>query len=118
MPRKWLTLVSVCLSMFMLVAFVMMVPLALPDVQHRLDASFGELQWVINAYTLALAALLLTAGALADRFGRRLVYIAGLSVAAIASLLCAAAPNIAVLIGASALLGISGAMMFATSLAL
>ena len=94
------------------------VNVALPVIQEDLDASFGELQWVIDAYALTLAVVLLTAGALADKVGRRRVFSAGLVVFAAASVLCAAAGSAVVLDLARALQGLGAAAMFATSLAL
>src|ERR1700712_2110272 len=68
---KWWTLTAVCLGVFMLLLDITIVNVALPDIQGQLDASLSDLQWVIDAYALSLAALLLTAGSLADLFGRR-----------------------------------------------
>ena len=76
--NKWLTLVAVCLGTFMLLLDVTIVNVALPDIQTALKSSFSDLQWVVDAYALTLAALLLTAGSLADMFGRRLLYVIGL----------------------------------------
>ena len=73
MERKWWTLVAVAVGTFMLLLDVTIVNVALPDIQQALDASLSDLQWVIDAYALTLAALQLTAGSLADRFGRRSV---------------------------------------------
>src|SRR5439155_19756398 len=70
-PNKWMTLVAVCLGTFMLLLDVTIVNVALPDIQTSLSASFSDLQWVVDAYALTLAALLLTAGSLADMYGRK-----------------------------------------------
>jgi hypothetical protein len=72
-PHKWWTLVAVCLGTFMLLLDVTIVNVALPDIQSALHSSFSDLQWVVDAYALTLASLLLTAGSLADLFGRRLL---------------------------------------------
>src|SRR4029453_1383344 len=88
MHRKWWTLLATCVAMFMLLLDITIVNVALPDIQRDLDASFADLQWVVDAYALTLAAFMLTAGALADRIGRRTVFLAGLVVFAVASLLC------------------------------
>jgi MFS family permease len=72
--KKWWTLVAVCLGTFMLLLDVTIVNVALPDIQQSLHASFSDLQWVVDAYALTLASLLLTAGSLADLFGRRLLF--------------------------------------------
>ncbi|HXD59612.1 MAG TPA: DHA2 family efflux MFS transporter permease subunit, partial [Thermoleophilaceae bacterium] len=118
MERKWWTLILVCVATFMLLLDVTIVNVALPSIQKALGANFNDLQWVIDAYALMLAALLLTAGSLADLFGRKRVFILGLAVFAVASLLCGLANRPAVLNLARGVQGIGGAMMFATSLAL
>src|SRR4051812_40168737 len=74
---KWWTLVAVCLGIFILLLDITIVNVALADIQRDLDASLSDLQWVIDAYALSLAALLLTAGSLADLYGRRLVFVIG-----------------------------------------
>src|SRR4051812_12678952 len=74
---KWWTLVAVCTGVFMLLLDITIVNVALPDIQVELDASLSDLQWVIDAYALSLAALLLTAGSLADLYGRRRVFVIG-----------------------------------------
>jgi EmrB/QacA subfamily drug resistance transporter len=117
-PNKWLTLVAVCLGTFMLLLDITIVNVALPDIQGALHSSFADLQWVVDAYALSLAALLLTAGSLADLYGRRLLYIIGLSVFTLASLLCGAAQNTLMLQLSRALQGVGGAIMFSVSLAL
>jgi EmrB/QacA subfamily drug resistance transporter len=114
---RW-TLVAVCTTTFMLLLDVTIVIVALPSIQRQLDASLTGLQWVVDAYSLTLAALLLTAGALADRFGRRRVFVLGVILFSLASLLCGVAWNIAVLDVARAIQGIGGAALFATALAL
>ena len=115
--RRW-TLVAVCTTTFMLLLDITIVNVALPSIQRRLHAGLTGLQWVVDAYALTLAALILTAGALADRYGRRLVFMVGVVVFSSASLLCGLAWNIAVLDVARALQGIGGAALFATALAL
>src|ERR671915_1771053 len=77
MHRKWWTLIVVSVATFMLLLDITVVNTALPAIEEDLGASFTELQWVIDAYTLSLAALVLTAGVLADRLGRRRVFAAG-----------------------------------------
>lgn len=118
MARKWWTLVIVCLGTFMLLLDVTIVMVALPDIERDLSASFTQLEWVTDAYALSLAALLLTAGSLSDRFGRRLVFGAGLAVFTAGSALCGAATSPEMLVGSRAAQGIGGAMLFATSLAI
>jgi EmrB/QacA subfamily drug resistance transporter len=118
MDRKWWTLLAVCIGTFMLLLDVTIVNTALPYIERALDASFTDLQWVIDAYALSLAALLLTGGSLADLFGRRLVFVIGLVVFTAASLACGLAGSPLALNLARAVQGIGGALMFATALAL
>ena len=93
MERKWWTLIAVCAATFMLLLDITVVNVALPDIQKALDASFTELQWVVDAYSLMLAALLLTAGSLGDLLGRRRMFVVGLLLFSLASLLCGLAPS-------------------------
>src|SRR5215470_2063547 len=102
--RRW-TLVAVCATTFMLLVDITIVNVALPSIQRNLDASLTGLQWVVDAYAITLAALILTAGALADRYGRRLVFVVGVVVFSTASLLCGLATNVATLDAARALIG-------------
>ena len=80
MERKWWTLIAVSVAIFMLLLDITVVNVALPDIQRSLHSSFSDLQWVVNAYALTLAAFLLTAGSVADLIGRRRVFVAGLVV--------------------------------------
>src|SRR5262245_9109658 len=116
--RKWWTLGAVCVATFMLLLDITVVNTALPDIQRDLGGSFTDLQWVIDAYTLSLAALVLTAGSLADRLGRRRVFATGLAIFSIASFLAALSPDPTFLNLTRALQGVGGAIMFAVSLAL
>ena len=118
MQRKWWTLLAVSVATFMLLLDITVVNTALPAIQEDLGASFTELQWVIDAYTLALAALVLTAGSLADRLGRRRVFAVGLGIFSVASLAAGLAPDPTFLNISRAVQGIGGAVMFAVSLAL
>jgi EmrB/QacA subfamily drug resistance transporter len=118
MERKWWTLIAVSAATFMLLLDITVVNTALPAIEEDLGSSFSDLQWVIDAYALSLAALVLTAGSLADRLGRRRVFAAGLVIFSIASALCALAPDPTFLNLARALQGVGGAVMFAVSLAL
>src|ERR687889_783050 len=86
MHRKWWTLLAVSVATFMLLLDITVVNTALPSIDDDLGASFTDLQWVIDAYTLSLAALVLTAGVLADRLGPPRVFPAGLPVFTLASL--------------------------------
>ncbi|MGH2855222.1 MAG: MFS transporter [Solirubrobacteraceae bacterium] len=118
MERKWWTLIAVSVAIFMLLLDITVVNVALPSIQHDLHSSFADLQWVVNAYSLTLAALLLTSGSLADLFGRRLVFTAGLVVFTCSSAVCGLSVTPLMLNLARAVQGVGGAMMFATSLAL
>jgi MFS family permease len=86
MEQKWWTLIAVSIGVFMLLIDITVVNVALPSIQRSLHASFTDLQWVVNAYTLMLAALLLTAGSLADLFGRKLLFTIGFLVFTASSL--------------------------------
>jgi EmrB/QacA subfamily drug resistance transporter len=116
--NKWWTLVAVCLGTFMLLLDITIINVALPDIQTALHSSFSDLQWVVDAYALTLAAFLLTAGSLADMYGRRLMYLIGLVIFTAASMLCGFAVSTLMLQLSRALQGVGGAIMFAVSLAL
>ena len=118
MRSRWWTLIAVCVGTFMLLLDVTVVMVVLPEVQRGLHASLSDLQWVVDAYALTLAAFLLTAGSLADRFGRRRLYVVGVALFAAASLVCGLAGSPEFLVAARAVQGIGGALMFATALAL
>jgi EmrB/QacA subfamily drug resistance transporter len=118
MASKWWTLLVVCLAIFMLLLDITIVNVALPSIQDDLGSSFEDLQWVVDAYALALAALLLASGSIADLLGRRRIFVAGLLLFVASSLLCGLAGSPTTLNVARGLQGIGGAMMFATSLAL
>ncbi|MBL1074813.1 MFS transporter [Nocardia sp. 2] len=113
--RKWLPLLTICLGTFMLLIDVTIVNVALPDMAADLGASFGSLQWVVNGYAVAMAALLLGAGSTADLAGHRRTYLAGLTVFALSSLVCGIAPDPEVLIAARVVQGIGAAAMAATT---
>jgi EmrB/QacA subfamily drug resistance transporter len=104
--------------MFMLLLDVTIVIVAQPSIQTGLHAGFSDVQWTLDAYALTLAALLLTSGVLADRYGRKLLFSIGLTVFTLGSLLCGLAADPLMLILSRSGQGIGGAMMFATSLAL
>jgi EmrB/QacA subfamily drug resistance transporter len=116
--RKWWTLIAVSVAIFMLLLDITVVNVALPDIQRSLHSSFSDLQWVVNAYSLTLAAFLLTSGSLADLLGRRRVFVTGLVVFTAASAACGLAGSPLALNLFRAVQGTGGAMMFATSLAL
>jgi EmrB/QacA subfamily drug resistance transporter len=118
MDRKWWTLLVVCAATFMLLLDVTIVVVALPTIQKGLHTSFSGVQWVVDAYALTLASVLLTAGSLADRYGRKLLFTIGLIVFTLGSLLCGVAQSSLMLILSRSAQGIGGAILFATSLAL
>src|ERR1700733_8117464 len=118
MERKWWALVLVSVATFMLLLDVTIVNVALPDIQGKLPALLSSLQGVVDAYSLTLAAFLLTAGSLGDRLGRRRVFTIGFGIFTFASFLCGIANDPTLLNLARGLQGVGGAGMFATSLAL
>ncbi|MGI8430540.1 MAG: MFS transporter [Solirubrobacteraceae bacterium] len=115
---SWWTLVVVCVATFMLLLDVTIVNVALPKIQSSLGASFSDLQWVVDAYALTLAAFLLTAGSLADLFGRRLLFVIGIAIFTVASLSSGLSSSPLMLNLSRAAQGVGGAAMFATALAL
>jgi EmrB/QacA subfamily drug resistance transporter len=117
-PNRWWTLAAVAVATFMLLLDITIVNVALPAIQKDFHASLSDLQWVVDAYALSLAALQLTAGSVADLRGRKLVFMTGLAIFTCASFLCGLANSSTFLNLARGLQGIGGAMMFATSLAL
>src|SRR5690348_11786334 len=115
--KRW-TLAVVCAATAMLMLDIAVVNTALSRIADDLHAGLSGLQWVVDAYTLALASVVLTAGSLADRFGRRRLFTIGLIVFTGASVACAAASDIVFLDAARAVQGIGAAVMFAVSLAI
>src|SRR2546423_15328146 len=87
-PNRWWTLAAVCVATFMLLLDITIVNVALPKIQQDFHANLGDLQWVVDAYALSLASLMLTAGSIADMVGRRRVFMVGLAVFSVASFLC------------------------------
>jgi EmrB/QacA subfamily drug resistance transporter len=118
LDRKWWALIAVCTATFMLLLDITVVNVALPDIQRSLHSSFSDLQWVVDAYSLSLAAFLLTAGVVGDMFGRREVFAVGLGVFSVSSLVCGLSTSSLMLNLARGAQGVGGAIMFATSLAL
>jgi EmrB/QacA subfamily drug resistance transporter len=102
----------------MLMLDISVINTALSKIAHGLNTGLGGLQWVVDAYTIPLAATVLTAGAIADRFGRRRLFLLGLGIFTVTSALCGAAGAIGVLVGARAVQGLGASMLFATALAL
>src|SRR5947209_7958459 len=118
MPARRLTLAVICAATAMLMLDIAVVNTALEPLAHDLRTSLAGLQWVVDAYTLVLAAAVLTAGSLADRFGRKRLFTGGLALFTLASGACAAAGTIGVLDAARAIQGLGAAVMFAVSLAI
>ncbi|MBO0843358.1 MAG: MFS transporter [Nocardioides sp.] len=116
--RKWWTLGVVCAATFMLLLDVTIVVVALPDIRTDLHAGLSDVQWVTDAYALTLASLLLTSGALADRYGRKRLFLGGLVVFTLGALACALASSPVALIVSRAAQGVGGAVLFSTALAL
>jgi EmrB/QacA subfamily drug resistance transporter len=114
---RW-TLAVVCVATFMLLLDVTIVSVALSSIQSTFPADLGSLQWVVDAYTLSLAGLLLTAATLGDRLGRRRIFLAGMAIFTIGSLLCALAWSPLVLDITRALQGVGGALLFGVGLPL
>jgi EmrB/QacA subfamily drug resistance transporter len=109
--RKWWTLAAVAFGLFMIMLDNTVVNVALPSMQQALHIDRAELEWVVNAYALTFGVLLLTGGKLADLFGRRLIFIAGLVIFTASSLACGLATGPEMLIGARTVQGIGAALM-------
>src|SRR5205814_8794540 len=118
MERKWRVLIVVCVAVFMLLLDITVVNVALPQIEKDLNPSFTDLQWVVDAYALTLAATMLNAGSLGDLMGRKRVFLVAIALFTGASALCGAAQSPTWLILARGAQGIGGAGMFAVSLAL
>jgi EmrB/QacA subfamily drug resistance transporter len=117
-PRRWLVLGVLCLSLLLIVIDNTIVNVALPSIQRELGASTSELQWIVDAYVLVFAGLLLTMGALGDRFGRRGALSIGLVIMGSASALSALATDPAQLIATRALMGVGGALIMPSTLSI
>ncbi len=114
--QRWIALYVLCTGMLMIVLDVTVVNVALPSIQRDLGFSTESLAWVVNAYLIAFGGLLLLSGRLGDLVGRRNVFLAGLAVFSVASLLCGLAQTQALLVGARFLQGVGGAMTSAVIL--
>jgi EmrB/QacA subfamily drug resistance transporter len=109
--RKWWTLFAVSFGLFMIMLDNTVVNVALPTMQRDLHVSISQLEWVVIAYALTFAALLITGGKLADLYGRRRLFVVGLAIFTLASLACGLAPSAGFLIGARAVQGVGAALM-------
>lgn len=116
--RTWLPLTAVCLGAFMLITDTTVVTVALPDLGTGLHASLAQQQWTLNAYTLILAVLALGAGSFGDRFGQLRVFRASVALFGLASLCCALAPGIGLLIAARCAQAVGGAALLTTAMSL
>ena len=115
---KRVTLGTMCFALFMVMLDSTVVNLALPTIQRELNASMSELQWIVDAFVLALASLLLTGGTLGDMFGRRKAFMTGVALFTAGSVVCALAPSTGVLIAARLLQGVGGAVMLPSTLSI
>ncbi|MER6573181.1 MFS transporter [Streptomyces sp. NPDC001093] len=116
--RRWTVLAVCCLSMFLVGLDTTIVNVGLPAIGRGLSVGTRSLEWTVDAYTIVLAGLLITSGALADRFGRRRIFQSGLVVFGVASLLCAIAPSVGALVAARAVQGIGASMLSPVALAI
>jgi EmrB/QacA subfamily drug resistance transporter len=114
--RRWLALYALCAGMLMIVLDATIVNVALPSIQQSLDFSQSNLAWVVNAYLIPFGGLLLLAGRMGDLLGQRRVFLVGLAVFTVASVLCAASQSQGMLIGARFVQGIGGALASAVIL--
>ena len=115
---RWWTLGAMCFALFMLMLDNTVVNVALPSIQRDLHASLSSLEWTVNAYTLTLAVLMITSGRLGDIFGRRKLFLIGVSTFGLSSLVIGFSPNDAVLVGFRAVQGVGAACMMPASLAI
>jgi EmrB/QacA subfamily drug resistance transporter len=116
--RRWLVLAVVLMGTFMAVLDVAIVNVAIPSIRADLNANFGEIEFVVSAYTLTYACLLVTGGRLGDNYGRKVLFVSGLLVFAAASAACGLAPTTTILIWARAIQGIGSALMYPQVLAI
>lgn len=116
--HKWWTLTVVSAATFMLILDITIVNVAIPSIQHSLNPTFAAVQWIVDAYSLALATIVLNAGSLADRYGRKKLFMLGIAIFTIASAVCGGATTPLMLDISRAVQGIGGGIMFATSLSL
>jgi EmrB/QacA subfamily drug resistance transporter len=109
--RKWWTLAAVSFGLFMIMLDNTVVNVALPSIERDLHISIAQLEWIVTAYALVFAALMITGGKLADLYGRRRIFVVGLAIFTLSSLACGFAPSSGFLIGARAFQGIGAALM-------
>src|ERR1700750_1435171 len=116
--RKWWTLAAVAFGLFMIMLDNTVVNVALPSIERDLHVSVSSLEWVVTAYALTFAALLITGGKLGDLLGRRRIFIVGIAIFTLSSLACGLAPTSGFLIGARAVQGVGAALMNPASLSI
>ena len=109
--RKWLTLAAMCFGLFLIMLDNTIVNVALPSIQRQLHASPSTLEWTINAYVLAFAVLIMLGGKLGDRFGRKKMFLVGLTIFTAMSAACALAPTAEWLVAFRTGQGVGGALM-------
>jgi EmrB/QacA subfamily drug resistance transporter len=109
--KKWWTLAAVSFGLFMIMLDNTVVNVALPSIQRDLDSDLSELEWIVTGYALTFASLMLVGGKVADAYGRRLIFVVGIAVFTVASLLCGLATSSEMLIGARVLQGAGAALM-------
>ncbi|MEV8533619.1 MFS transporter [Streptomyces sp. NPDC051211] len=117
-PRRWLILALLCMAQFMLIVDVTVVNVALPTIGGQLGLDAGSLTWIVTAYTLFFGSLLLLGGRLGDLLGRRLMFLTGLALFTVASLVCGLAESGGVLITARSVQGVGAALMSPAAMAL
>ena len=116
--RNFLALAAICLAALMFGLEISSVPVILPTLEHVLHADFKDMQWIMNAYTIACTTVLMATGTLADRFGRKRVFAITVAAFGVTSLMCGLAPNTTVLIVSRFLQGMAGGAMFICSIAI
>jgi EmrB/QacA subfamily drug resistance transporter len=116
--RKWWTLAAVAFGLFMIMLDNTVVNVALPSIERDLHVSISSLEWVVTAYALTFAALLITGGKLGDLLGRRRIFVVGMAIFTLSSLACGLAPSAGFLIGARAVQGVGAALMNPASLSI
>lgn len=116
--RKWWTLAAVAFGLFMIMLDNTVVNVALPSIGRDLHVSISSLEWVVTAYALTFAALLITGGKLGDLMGRRRIFVVGIAIFTLSSLACGLAPSAGFLIGARAVQGVGAALMNPASLSI
>jgi len=115
---KWLTLGAMCFALFMMMLDNTVVNVALPTIQQKFSATTSALEWIVNGYTLSFAVLMVTMGKLGDVFGRKRVFLIGLTIFTAASFACGITPNLGTLIFFRVLQGIGGSIMMPGTLSI